>query len=146
MSKPPEGPQTPTHPPPSQIFLAVERGFSRIDPFLRHSSRRELRASSTRFNPLVGVRFVTKFTLEMFNRRDEKFSRRCCCCNVVRPRLLICSSLPRRPTWVCPKELVLHLPRTNRRRVVGRNADEPTGHPHSLARKFPTRFKHTSLE
>jgi len=29
---------------------------------------------------------------------------------------------------------------------VGKNADEPTGHPHGLARNFPARFKHISLE
>jgi len=41
---------------------------------------------------------------------------------------------------VCPKELVMYLPRTTRRHVVGRNANEPTGHPHSQARDFPTRW------
>ena len=84
MPKPPLGPQT--TPPEMQV---VERGFSRIDLLLRRSSRLEIRASCTQFKPLVGVRFVTKFTLETFNRRVEKLFRRCCCCNVVRPRLLV---------------------------------------------------------
>ena len=42
--------------------------------------------------PLVGVRFVTKFT-STFNRRVEKFFRMCCCCNFVRPRLLVAHHL-----------------------------------------------------
>jgi len=82
---------TDTHsPPPLRTkLLVVERGFSRIDPLLRRSSMLELRASSTRFKQLVGVRFVTKFTPETFNRRVEKFFIRCCCCKIVRPRLLV---------------------------------------------------------
>jgi len=51
-------------------------------------------------------------------------------------QLLCCETttallIPPSASKVCPKELVLHLPRTNRRRVVGRNTNEPTGHPHS---------------
>jgi len=80
MPKPPGGPQTPTHPLPPLCtkLLVVECGFSRIDPHLRRSSRLELRASYTRFKPLMGVRVVTKFTSETSNRHVEKFFSRCC--------------------------------------------------------------------
>jgi len=60
--------------------------------------------------------------------------------------VLVCACVTPSAPKVYPKELVLNLPRPNRRRVVGRNAGEPTGHPHSLVRNFLTRFKHTSLE
>jgi len=55
---------------------------------------------------------------------------------VLQLHLLCCETttallIPPSASKVCPKEPVLHLPRSNRRRVVGRNANEPTGNPHS---------------
>jgi len=98
MPKPPWGPQTPTHPPPSTLncclwsvvsaesicFFGILQGLNYVLP-------------PTRFKP--AVRFVTKFTSEIFNSRVEKFFRGCCNYCGVRPRLR-CSSLPLRPKYV----------------------------------------------
>jgi len=104
MTEPPGGPQTPHPPPPpppppalncwlwgvvsaeSIRFFGVLQGLNYVLP-------------PTGFNPLWAVRVVTKFTSETFNRRVEKFFRRCCSCYVVRPRLR-CPSLPVRPKYV----------------------------------------------
>ena len=100
MPKPPGGPQTPPPPPPpvlncwlwsvvsaeSICFFGVLQGLNYVLP-------------PTRFKPLWAVRFVTKFTSKTFNRRVEKFFRRCCSCYVVRPRPR-CSSLPLHPKCV----------------------------------------------
>ena len=79
MPKPPGGPQTPTHPPPSALncwlwsvvtvesicFFGVLQDLNYVLP-------------PTRFKPLWAVRFVTKFTSETFNRRVEKQPRYPC--------------------------------------------------------------------
>ena len=132
MPKPPGSPQPP---PPllplSTKLLVVNRCFSRIDPLLRPSSKLPRNLS---------VEFESAFVEQGFNRpaqprrlvsfviirsRNARAERRL----IVRPRLLL--FIPLSAPKVCPKDdhqLVLYLPRINRRRAARRNANEPRGH------------------